>query len=75
MESEENMKAKLRCIKSYTDVQLEKDLPIGYEWVVDRKRAEELLSNPNHLVEFVEYVEEEPKKEKAVKPKKKVEKR
>lgn len=72
---EENMKAKLRCIKSYTDIQLNEDLPIGYEWVVDRKRAEELLNNPNKLVELVEWVEDKPKVEKAVKPKKKVEKR
>ena len=56
---EGNMKAKLRCIRSYTDVQLGKDLPIGYEWVVDRKRAEELLANPNNLVELVEWVEEQ----------------
>ena len=72
---EGNMKAKLRVIRSYTDVKLNQDLPIGHEFTVDRKRAEELLSNPNHLVELVEYVEEQPKVEKAVKPKKKVEKR
>lgn len=72
---EGNMKAKLKVITGYTDIQLNESLPVGHEFIVDRKRAEELLSNPNHLVEFVEYVEEEPKKEKAVKPKKKVEKR
>ena len=72
---EENMKAKLRCIRSYTDIQLGKELPLGYEWVVDRKRAEELLNNPNNLVELVEWVEEQPKKEKAVKPTKKAIKR
>lgn len=74
-DKEGNMKAKLRCIRSYTDVELGKELPLGYEWVVDRKRADELLANPNHLVELVEWVEEEPKKEKAVKPTKKVTKR
>lgn len=71
---EENMKVKLRCIRSYTDIQLEKELPVGYEFVVDRKRADELLANPNNIVELVEYVEEN-KTEKAVKPKTKVEKK
>ena len=71
---EENMKVKLRCIRSYTDIQLEKELPVGYEFVVDRKRADELLANPNNIVELIEYVEEN-KTEKAVKPKTKVEKK
>lgn len=71
---EENMKAKLRCIRAYTDIQLNKELPVGYEFVVDRKRADELLANPNNIVELIEYVEEN-KTEKAVKPKTKVEKK
>lgn len=71
---EENMKAKLRCIRAYTDIQLNKELPVGYEFIVDRKRADELLANPNNIVELVEYVEES-KIEKAVKPKTKVEKK
>ena len=71
---EGNMKVKLRVIRNYFDVQLEKDLPIGYEWEVTNKRADELLDNPNNLVEVVEYIEE-PKVEKATKPKRKVTKR
>jgi len=72
---EEKMKVKVKCTYSYTDVELNKDIPLGYEWVVDKKRADELLANPHHLVEVVEYVKEEKPKEKAVKPKKNVEKR
>ena len=71
---EGNMKVKLRVLRNYFDVQLEKDLPIGYEWEVTSKRADELLDNPNNLVEVVEYIEE-PKVEKATKPKRKVTKR
>ena len=71
---EGNMKVKLRVIRNYFDVQLEKDLPIGYEWTTTSKRADELLNNPNNLVEVVEYIEE-PKVEKATKPKRKVTKR
>ena len=69
------MKAKLKCIRAYTDIQLNQDLPVGFEWVVDRKRAEELLNNPNNLVELVEWVEEQPKKEDKKLPTKKVTKR
>ena len=66
-EKEGNMKVKLRCIRSYTDVELGKDLPIGYEWVVDKKRADELLANPNKLVELVEYIEVKEDKKKPTK--------
>lgn len=69
-----NMRVKLRCIRSYTDVQLGQDLDVGYEWTTTQKRADELLNNPNNLVEVVEYIEE-PKVEKATKPKRKVTKR
>ena len=72
---EEDMKVKVRCTYSYTDVELKKDIPLGYEWIVDKKRADVLLANPHHLVEIVEYIQDEKPKEKAVKPKKKVEKR
>ena len=71
---EGNMKVRLRCIRSYTDVQLGQDLPIGFEWTTTQNRADELLNNPNGLVEVVEYIEE-PKVEKATKPKRKVTKR
>lgn len=81
---EGNMKAKLKCIRSYWDI-YESDkrvkdgkdgnLPVGYEWVVDRKRAEELLNNPNNLVELVDWIEEQPKKEDKKLPTKKVTKR
>ena len=74
---EGNMKVKLRCIRSYTDIiespKLGHDLEIGYEWVVDKDRADELLRNPNNLVELVEYIEE--KKEDKKKPTKRVIKR
>ena len=72
---EEEMKVKVKCTYSYTDVELNKDIPLGYEWIVDKKRADVLLANPHHLVEIVEYIQDEKPKEKAVKPKKKVEKR
>ena len=72
---EENMKVKVKCTYSYTDVELGKDIPLGYEWIVDKKRLEVLQSNPHHLVEIVEYIQEEKPKEKAVKPKKNVEKK
>ena len=71
---EGNMKVRLRAIRNYTDLQLGQDLPIGYEWTTTSKRADELLNNPNNLVEVVEYIEE-PKVEKATKPKRKVTKR
>ena len=68
------MKVRLRCIRSYTDVQRKEDIPVGFEWNVTKERADELLNNPNELVEVVEYIEE-PVVEKAVKPKRKVTKR
>ena len=72
---EEIMKAKIRCINSYIDKELKRDIPVGYEWIVDKKRADELLKNPNHLIEIVEYIQEEKPKEKAIRPKKNVETR
>lgn len=72
---EEEMKIKVKCTYSYHDMELNKDIPLGYEWIVDKKRADELLANPYHIVEMVECVQEEKPKEKAVKPKRKVEKR
>ncbi len=70
---EEEMKVKVKCTFSYTDMELKKDIPLGYEWIVDKKRADVLLANPHHLVEIVEYIQDEKPKEKAVKPKKKQE--
>ena len=71
------MKVKLRCIRSYFDViespKLGHDLELGHEWVVDKDRADELLKNPNNLVEVVEYIEE--KKEDKKKPTKRAIKR
>lgn len=72
---EGNMKVRVKCTYSYTDVLEGKVIPLGYEWTVDKKRADELLANPYHLVEVVEYVQDEKPKEKAVKPTKKVEKK
>lgn len=73
---EEIMKTKLRCIRDYFDIKLQRQILKDEELIVDRKRAEELLNNPYNIVEFVEYIEEpKPKPEKAVKPKKKVTKR
>jgi len=71
---EVNMKIRLRCIRSYTDMQRKEDIPLGFEWNENEARAKELLRNPNELVEVVEYIEE-PVVEKAVKPKRKVTKR
>ena len=70
---EEDMKVKVKCTYSYTDIELNKDIPLGYEWIVDKKRADVLLANPHHLVEIVEYIQDEKPKEKAIKPKKKQE--
>ena len=79
---EEEMKVKIRCTRSYWDViespKTGKEIPLNHEWIVDEKRADELLANPNNLVKVVEYIEEpkiekailEPKVEKAVKPRK-----
>ena len=71
---EVNMKVKLRCIRGYFDVEQNANKVIGDEWIVSKERAEELSKNPNNLIEIVEYIEE-PKIEKAVKPKRKATKR
>lgn len=76
---EGNMKAKVKCIRSYYDVQLARDIILGEELIVSKQRADELLANPYHIVEMVEYIEEpkvekavlKPKTQKAIKPKKK----
>lgn len=79
---EEEMKVKVRCIRSYWDViespKTGQNIPLNHEWIVDKARADELLANPNNLVEIVEYIEEpkveeaviKPKVEKAVRPRK-----
>lgn len=72
---EEEMKVKVKCTYSYDDVEIGRTIGLGEEFIVDKKRADVLLANPYHLVEIVEYVLDEKPKEKAVKPKKKVEKR
>ena len=72
---EEEMKVKVKCTYSYDDVEIGRTIGLGEEFIVDKKRADVLLANPYHLVEIVEYVQDEKPKEKAVKPKKKVEKR
>ena len=72
---EDNMKAKLKCIRGYWDIRLEKNIDLGQELIVDKQRADELLANPNNIVELIEYIQEEKPIEKAVKPRRKVEKR
>lgn len=72
---EEEMKVKVKCTYSYDDVEIGRTIGLGEEFIVDKKRADVLLANPYHLVEIVEYVQDEKPKEKAVRPKKKVEKR
>ena len=62
---EEEMKVKVRCTYSYDDVELGKTMSLGDEWIVSKERADVLMSNPYHLVEIVEYIQE-PKVEKAV---------
>ena len=69
----ENMKVKLKVVRSYFDVLFNKDLSLNEIIEVDKKRADELLNNPNNLVEFVEYVETEKKENKKI-PTKKVKK-
>ena len=56
------MKSKVRCTTSYWDIILsptrpegDKNIPVGYEWVVDDERAEYLIGLG--LVELVERVE------------------
>ena len=72
---EVNMKAKVKCIRFYYDIELKRDINVGEELIVTRERADQLLANPNNIVELVEYVEEKPVVEKEVKPTKKVIKR
>lgn len=72
---EGNMKAKVRCIRSYLDVQLNRTINLNEELIVTKQRADELLANPNHIVELVEYIQEEKPKEKAVRPRRNLEKR
>lgn len=75
---EDHMKVKLKCIRSYWDIRFQKDMELNEEFIVDKDRSDELLANPNNLVELVEYIEEpkvekaviQPKTEKAVKPRK-----
>ena len=69
------MKAKVKCTYSYDDVELGRTIQLGEEFIVDKKRADILLANPYHIVELVEYIQEEKPKEKAIKPRRKVEKR
>ena len=69
----ENMKVKLKVVRSYFDIMFNKDLSLNEIIEVDKKRADELLNNPNNLVEFVEYVETEKKENKKI-PTKKVKK-
>lgn len=71
---EVNMKVKLRCVRSYFDVELQQDRMLNDEFIVSRERADQLIANPYHIVEVVEYIEE-PKIEKAVKPKRRITKR
>ena len=72
---EGNMKAKVRCIRSYLDVQLNRTINLNEELIVTKQRADELLANPHNIVELVEYIQEEKPKEKAVRPRRNVEKR
>ena len=72
---EDKMKVKLRCIRNYLDVELKRDVVVNEEITVSKERADQLLANPNHIVEFVECIEEKPIVEKAVQPTKKVIKR
>ncbi len=72
---EVNMKVKVKCIRQYYDVELKRDVVLNEELTVSRQRADQLLANPNNIVELVEYIEEKPIVEKAVPPTKKVVKR
>lgn len=72
---EAEMKVKVKCTFSYDDMEKGRTMALGEEWTVDKKRADELLANPYHIVEVVEYIQEEKPKEKAVRPRRNVEKR
>lgn len=69
------MKVKLKCKKAYTDTKLKKNISIGEEIIVDKKRADELLSHPFKIVEFVECIAEENQKRKQLNLEKKLRKR
>lgn len=76
-EEEKKMKAKVRCIKTYFDLELSKQISNdptdkNYERIISKERADHL--EELGLVEVLGLVKE-PKKERAVKPTKKIEKR
>ena len=74
------MKVKVKCVQSYWDVQLHPDandpnkvLEVGYTWLVDKERADELVGKG--LVEIVEILKEDKPEENKKLPTKKVNKR
>lgn len=77
---EDNMRVKVKCIEAYWDVELypnandpNKVIPVGFEWVVDKERADYLVGRG--LVEIVQIEKEEKTQENKKIPTKKVEKK
>ena len=76
-EEERKMKVKVKCIKEYYDLDIKTLIkPVetdpNYERIISKERADVLVDK--NLVEIVEVIKEEIKKEKAVKTNKKIEK-
>ena len=55
-EEERNMKAKVVCIKPYTDMELHKNIIKGSEYIVDLERAQYLKEN--NVIEIIEVFED-----------------
>lgn len=77
-EEGKNMKAKIRCINDYFDLEINKMITRSpedenYERIVSRERAEHL--EQLGLIEIVEIIQERKKPQRAIKPTKKIEKR
>lgn len=73
-EEEKNMKVKVRCLRNYFDLELNKLITASkedknYERIITRERADEIIDKTNGAIEILETVRQE-KKETATKPRK-----
>lgn len=72
-EEEKNMKVKVRCLRNYFDLELNKlikpdENDVNYERIITRERADEIIEKTDGAIEIIETVKE--KKETATKPRK-----
>lgn len=63
---EKNMKVKVRCVKNYFDVELQrliepKETDDNYERIISRQRADEIIERTNGAIEIIDVVKEEKK--------------